>query len=162
MNGEQNHPSEETLLDIAKRNLKAADAIARELPSDDGLINNIGCNLQQAIELGLKHVLETSGIPYPFTHDIDDLTNLLPDDCKEMFSEIHQNAGNITKLEAKTRYTKGFRAALETVRTASRLAHQMVENIAEREARLTKEAEKEAKHIEKKFDKPEQQNTYNL
>ena len=134
-------------------------AISRELPNDDGLINNVGYNLQQAIELGVKHVLETNGIQYPFTHDIDDLTNILPDDCKEMFADIHQNAGNITKLEAKTRYTKGYRAALETVRTASNLAHQMVERIKERETKLATEAEKEATRIEKKFGNPDSQNS---
>ena len=61
---------EETLLDIARRNLVTAKTMMKLVDADDGYLNVVGYHAQQAIELSIKHYLETHGIKYPMTHDI--------------------------------------------------------------------------------------------
>jgi HEPN domain-containing protein len=48
----------------------AATVSGQKYSNDDGMLNIVAYHLQQCIELGLKHVLETHGVSYPGTHDI--------------------------------------------------------------------------------------------
>ncbi|MCI7331657.1 MAG: HEPN domain-containing protein [Selenomonadaceae bacterium] len=109
-------PEMETLRDIAERNLQAAETILRNYPNDDGMLNIVGYHLQQCIELALKHVLETHAVKYPRTHDIDDLLDLLPEACADDFTSVAQYARIISQLESRTRYIKGYRVKLETIK----------------------------------------------
>lgn len=122
-------PEAETLRDIAARNLSAAETILRNYPNDDGMLNIVGYHLQQCVELALKHTLETHAVKYPKTHDIDDLLDLLPEDCTEMFEEAAQNARTISQLESRTRYIKGYRVKLETVAKILEIARTIMREI---------------------------------
>ena len=105
----------DTLLDFAINNLKAERAISMAYPNDDGMLNQRGYHLQQAIELTLKHILEPHGIKFPKTHDIDDLIDILPPIYEQRVKELKEYSRNITQLESKTRYLKGYRAGFELV-----------------------------------------------
>jgi len=48
---------DETLLDIAKRNLVTAETMMRLVDVDDGYLNIVGYHVQQAIELSIMHYL---------------------------------------------------------------------------------------------------------
>lgn len=121
--------SNETLLDIAKQHLKVAKAIEMSYPNDDGMINHIGYHIQQSIELSLKHILEIHNIKYPKTHEISDLIALVPACYQGCLSEIDQNSREITHLESDTRYLKSFYVSHELVKTATKLAYKLIEDV---------------------------------
>lgn len=144
----------ETLLDIAQRNLRVAHTIFQvDYPSDDAFLNFVGYHLQQSIELALKHVLETHGIKYPKTHDIDDLIALLPDECQSLVNEISDNTAMITKLESVTRYTKGYRTKLQAVNTVYQQAEHLITKIQQREQREQEVVKTQKQQAEKQFNK---------
>ena len=123
----------ETLLDIAKRNLYVAKLIFRQKNDDEGLLNNVGYNLQQAIELGIKHHLESNGIRYPMSHDIEELLDYVPDSDRDLFSNIDSLAGSITRMEAKTRYVKNFRLSLRIIEKVFPLAEELIQTLEKHE-----------------------------
>ena len=125
----------ETLLDIAKRNFEVAKSIYEKYSNDDGMLNIVAYHLQQCIELGLKHVLETHGVSYPGTHDIQQLINLLPSDWLPVFDKIEESADTISAMEAKTRYSKGYRTSSRNLTKVCNLALLMVEEIESMEAK---------------------------
>ncbi|MDY3296438.1 HEPN domain-containing protein [Selenomonas sp.] len=122
---------EETLLDIARRNLVTAKTMMKLVDADDGYLNVVGYHAQQAIELSIKHYLETHGIKYPMTHDISQLTARIPDDAMEPFEGIENSAANITNMEAKTRYIKNYRLSRRIVEKALRQAEALIAQLQE-------------------------------
>ena len=90
---------EETLLDIAKRNLVTAETMLKLVEADDGYLNVVGYHAQQAIELAIKHYLEIHGIRYPMTHDISQLTARISDDAMGPFEDIENSAANIVSAQ---------------------------------------------------------------
>ena len=125
---------DETLLDIAKRNLVTAKTMMKLVDTDDGYLNVVGYHAQQAIELSIKHSLETQGIKYPMTHDISQLTARIPDEAMEPFEDIENSAANITNMEAKTRYIKNYRLSRRIVEKALRQAEEIIEWLANESA----------------------------
>ena len=122
---------EETLLDIARRNLVTAKTMMKLVDADDGYLNVVGYHAQQAIELSIKHYLETHGIKYPMTHDISQLTARIPDESMELFEDIENSAANITNMEAKTRYIKNYRLSRRIVEKALRQAEALIAQLQE-------------------------------
>lgn len=120
-----------TLLDIAKNNLKAYRGLEAIYPNDDGVINIKGYLLQQTIELALKHRLETNGIAYTKTHDIEKLLDLQPEE--DAFPELRPWSGTITILEAKTRYLKNYNVSAKTVYSVNKLANDLIKFIENEE-----------------------------
>jgi len=59
----------------------------------------------------------------------------------------------ITKLEAVTRYTKGYRAKLQAVTTVYQQAEHLIDNIDKREQREQEVIETQEQNMDKKFDK---------
>lgn len=98
---------DETLLDRAFSNFKAAKMNWKAVGQDDFFINLTGYLLQQSLELYLKHYLEINGIRYPYTHDIGTLIDLLPESF-EIDERLQLYAGTITSWESKTRYIKNY------------------------------------------------------
>ncbi|MBQ7479749.1 MAG: HEPN domain-containing protein [Selenomonadaceae bacterium] len=117
---------DDTLLDLAKSNLSSAKLLYRFKEDDEIRLNTVGYLLQQAIELALKHHLETSGIEYPKTHDIDSLLALCNED---EFPEIVPWAESITTMESKTRYIKNYRLTLRKVDQIMQLADKLMVQI---------------------------------
>lgn len=122
---------EETLLDIARRNLVTAKTMMKLVDADDGYLNVVGYHAQQAIELSIKHYLETHGIKYPMTHDISQLAARIPDESMELFEDIENSAANITNMEAKTRYIKNYRLSRRIVEKALRQAEALIAQLQE-------------------------------
>ena len=130
--------SDDTLLDIAKRNLEIAILIYETKQDDEAFLNIVGYHLQQSVEIGLKHYLETHGIKYSKTHDIQELLSLIPDDDMERFDRIEDLAGTITQLESKTRYIKNYRVSKRTIDKIFPVADSLLKDMS----KLKKEEEK--------------------
>ena len=60
-----NEDNYRTYYDISRDQLRAAKLLLHSYPNDDGMINIAAYNLQQSIELGLKHVLMLCDIKIP-------------------------------------------------------------------------------------------------
>ena len=125
---------DETLLDIAKRNFVTAETMMKLVEADDGYLNVVGYHAEQAIELAIKHYLETHGIKYPMTHDISQLTAWIPDEAMEPFEDIENNAANITNMEAKARYIKNYRLSHRIVEKALRQAERLIKRLGNESA----------------------------
>lgn len=121
----------ETLLDKAEVNYNVAVMICNSMNDDEIYLNNIGYNLQQAVELAIKFVLEREGIEYSGVHDIEQLilladsnnVNLCLDDYvrehSEMFSTWRYN----------TRYVIGYRIELFKIQHAISAVKTTLKNI---------------------------------
>lgn len=108
----------ETLLDRAKFNLEMAQYSLKKLnDGDERVLNVVGYQLQQAIELFIKHFLETESTGFPFSHDIDMLLDLLEEaeTSVVLTEEIRALSGTFTLWEAKTRYVKDYLASKKSV-----------------------------------------------
>lgn len=116
----------ETFLDIAKRDLKQAQLLYRYRSDDEGDLNNIGYLLQQSIEKSLKYYLETNGIVYPKSHDIDDLLSAMPNG---EFSDLEDHAVMITQMEDKTRYIKNYRLSLRKIEKVMQIAVDVIKKL---------------------------------
>ena len=67
----------DSLLNKAIRNFNIAKMIYSDGEmADEMYLNNVGYNLEQAVELAIKHVMELSGCQYPKTHDIEQLIRI--------------------------------------------------------------------------------------
>lgn len=122
---------DETLLDLAKRNMEIANILYAHKETDEGFLNHVGYHLQQCVELTIKHFLETHGIVYAFTHDIDELLDQVPQEYRELFTPISDLAATITNMEAKTRYIKNYRLSERIVSRVLPLIKALLHNIAE-------------------------------
>ena len=129
---------DDTLLDLVKSNLSSAKLLYRFKDDDEIRLNTVGYLLQQAIELALKHHLETSGIEYPKTHDIDSLLALCNED---EFPEIVPWAESITTMESKTRYIKNYRLTLRKVDQIMQLADQLMVQIENMHAKDSEDSQ---------------------
>jgi len=77
------------LLTKAANDLKIADIALQH----EGPLDAVAFHLQQAAEKMLKAVLASRAIVYPRTHDLDDLLDLVPQDCTELHSFRERLAG---------------------------------------------------------------------
>lgn len=102
--------SDETYLDIAKRNYRWAENNYKMRSDDEADLNLVGYLLQQATELALKYHLEQHGSYNNFTHNINDLLTKTDD-----FPELLLVASTITDMEAKTRYVKNYRLSVKLI-----------------------------------------------
>ena len=134
----------ETYLDFADRELKAAKIIYNHRTEDEAFINIVAYHLQQSVEHALKHRLEMKGINYPKSHDIELLLNLQESD---FFPDIYPWAGSITLMESQTRYIKNYRSSLKTVDSIMELTERLIKHIKKEEliAEVNKIPEKRRK-----------------
>ncbi len=108
----------ETLLDRAAFNLEMAQYSLKKLnDGDERVLNVVGYQLQQAVELFIKHFLETESTGFPFSHDIDTLLDLLEEaeTSVVLTDEIRALSGTLTLWEAKTRYVKDYLASKKSI-----------------------------------------------
>ena len=123
-----------TYYDISRDQLRAAKLLLRSYPNDDGIINIAAYNLQQSIELGLKHVLMLCDIKIPKTHNIYEIIKQIPDEYNQLFHEIHMMSDKISDLESETRYNTSFRVSSQLIHDVIVLAenlHEIISNINE-------------------------------
>lgn len=74
-------------LAYARKDLRSAELL---LKAKESFANQICYLSQQAAEKGIKASLVFSRIDFPFTHDLDDLRDLLPGDwhCKQAYTQL--------------------------------------------------------------------------
>ena len=109
---------EESLLDKAVFNLDMARYSMKKLDDgDERVLNVVGYQLQQAVEMFLKHFLETESTGFPFTHDIAVLLDLNDQvhTSAVLTQDIWKISGTLTLWEAKTRYVKNYLASRKAV-----------------------------------------------
>ena len=72
----------QALLAKAANDLKTAEIALQH----EGPLDAVAFHLQQAAEKMLKALLASRAIVYPRTHDLDDLLDLVPEDCNTIHS----------------------------------------------------------------------------
>ncbi len=126
---------DETLLDIAKRNLWSAKALYN-IADDEGKLNIVAYHAQQCVELALKHYIEEAGFRYPHTHDIGALCTFIK---REQFvvpfdlEGLSSVADMLTAMEAKTRYAKNYRYSRDVVGRAIEWAERCTDTTQDKE-----------------------------
>ena len=77
-------------------------ALAKVTPTPQMLLEGLCFHAQQAAEKALKGVLVANSIPFPQTHNIRILLDLLPDSSEA--SEAVQDAAGLSEYAVSTRY----------------------------------------------------------
>lgn len=121
----------QTLLDMAKAQLRTYDIIMSVARDDESQVKSAAYHLQQSVELMLKHCIELSGVAYPKTHDIGQLLGVM--DFSSIFSEstltmLTMASGTVTEMESKTRYIKDYHLSLSIVLGIAALAQSALED----------------------------------
>lgn len=106
-----------TYFEKAIANYKSAVIVFKIAFDDEEQLNIVGYHLQQALELAIKHILFTSGVSLPKTHDIDQLIVCAKDNDVDLFlsDELILKAPLISNWEVKTRYILGFKLEVQIV-----------------------------------------------
>lgn len=96
------------LLNKAKRRLHVAKFDKDEVYKDYKFMDMLGFDLHQAVVLILMDILDTNGIEYKPTHDIQLLISYLPVDVTQRYdiSELEKIAGEITSWHSSMRKSK--------------------------------------------------------
>lgn len=122
----------QTLLDMAKSQLKTYDIIMGAACEDMGIIGCAAFHLHQSIELALKHCMELSGTHYPPTADVGQLLSAM--DFSGIFSKntlksLFLASGTITEMGAEFRYTRDYRLSSSTVSDVARLTRSVLDEV---------------------------------
>lgn len=122
----------QTLLDMAKSQLKTYDIIMSAACEDMGIIGCAAFHLHQSIELALKHCMELSGTQYPPTADVGQLLSAM--DFSDIFSKntlesLFLASGTITEMGAEFRYTRDYCLSSSTVSDVARLTRSVLEEV---------------------------------
>ena len=123
----------ETLLDKAKKDIAAAEALYRQPEADELFLDAVSYHIQQAVEKALKYQMEESGIHYDYEHDIQNLidTALAGDKNIIVTDYIKENTDMLTNWESKTRYITGYRVVKERVDIAIKEARKFVDLVSQ-------------------------------
>lgn len=101
-------------------------ALAKAPPPEGALLEDLAFHAQQAVEKSIKAVLVQTGIPFPRTHDIDELLALLPAD-RRPHAGGEDAFGDLTVYAVMTRYPGPVEPVTsEELRTALELAERAV------------------------------------
>ena len=116
------------LLARAKIKRFNAENCYHNISVDDAYIDDCCFNLQQAIELSLKYLVEMSGENYVENHDIRAQMNKLKDlkkpiPCEE---ELRRLASTINSWETETRYNDNFMALIEDIKECRVIADKII------------------------------------
>lgn len=105
---------------------QARDAL-KKVSEDDAYLDIACFETQQALEFLIKEILNEKGTPYPKSHDIDFLLSLLAETgfTFEGFDTLALLSGTVTDWEEHSRYGKGIRTSVDTVRRVHRLYDSM-------------------------------------
>lgn len=116
------------LLSRAMVSLENAEHNYRLIHKDDCYLDACCYNLQQAIELSLKFLVEMTGQQYAENHDIRANINILNriDYHVSYESEIRNMASTLYGWETESRYKESFVAAISDVEDAFKYARALV------------------------------------
>lgn len=107
----------QTLFDKAVTNFNSALILRKFAETDESQLNIIAYHLQQSVEFAAKYILETNGVIYPKTHDIDQLVQLAEENNVnlQMQNNLIDKAEMLTLWEQKSRYVLGYKIDLKKI-----------------------------------------------
>lgn len=116
------------LLNRAKVKLHNALRDYDEIAQDDAYLDDCCYNLQQAIEMSLKFIVEMHGEAYVLNHDIRAQLNKLDNLGVNIphHSELRNMAVTLNSWEAESRYKDSFLAAIEDIDAAKTYAIDLI------------------------------------
>jgi len=100
-----------------------------KLDQDDAFLDDCCYNLQQAIELALKYLVELNGENYVENHDIRAQINKLKNIGVNLpfEADLRHLAAIINSWEAESRYNDDFTAILEDIKDVRILADKVIQ-----------------------------------
>ena len=116
------------LLARARVKLENAERNYIKIGQDDAYLDDCCYNLQQAVELGLKYIIEMQGENYPETHDIRAQLNKIRSLDIELpwADDIRHLASTVNGWEAESRYNDDFTSLIEDVDEVLDIARQLL------------------------------------
>ena len=116
------------LLSRAKVKLENAENSYKKMDIDDAYVDECCYNLQQAIEMGLKAVVELNGLDIAENHDLRANLNVLnKNGIKiEMEKDIRIMASTLYSWETEARYKDSFTAVVDDIEDARKIAKNLI------------------------------------
>ena len=111
----------------AKVKLENALADYRKISNDDAYVDDCCYNLQQAIEMMLKYMVEMTGHNYVENHDIRAQINSLDAAGVQIPArdKLRSLAVTINEWETKSRYSNTFTALIDDINDAIAIAQKL-------------------------------------
>lgn len=116
------------LLSRAKVKLENAENSYKKMDIDDAYVDECCYNLQQAIEMGLKAVVELNGLDIAENHDLRANLNVLNKNGikLEMEKNIRSMASTLYSWETEARYKDSFTAVVDDIEDARKIAKNLI------------------------------------
>lgn len=116
------------LLSRAIVKLENAENSYKKMDIDDAYVDECCYNLQQAIEMGLKAVVELNGLDIAENHDLRTNLNVLnKNGIKiEMEKDIRIMASTLYSWETEARYKDSFTAVVDDIEDARKIAKNLI------------------------------------
>lgn len=116
------------LLSRAKVKLENAENSYKKMDIDDAYVDECCYNLQQAIEMGLKAVVELNGLDIAENHDLRTNLNVLNKNGikLEMEKDIRSMASTLYSWETEARYKDSFTAVVDDIEDARKIAKNLI------------------------------------
>jgi len=106
-----------------------ANVALNKVADDDAYLDLACFNTQQAVEFLIKAILEENGKAYDKTHNIRYLLELLKDTSFvfDKMEELENISDTVTQWEEKSRYGKGVKTMVQTVKRVQNMYDSMNE-----------------------------------
>lgn len=106
-----------------------ANVALNKVADDDAYLDLACFNTQQAVEFLIKAILEENGKAYDKTHNIRYLLELLKDISFvfDKMEELENISDTVTQWEEKSRYGKGVKTMVQTVKRVQNMYDSMNE-----------------------------------
>ena len=117
------------LLERAKVKLENAKNNYSKMGDDDAYRDDVCYNLQQAIEMSLKSIVELNGLQYAENHDVRANLNILNHAGINLpiQVELRNMASTIYSWETESRYKDSFVSMTEDIDSAMQIAEKLIE-----------------------------------
>ncbi len=109
-----------TLFTKALENYNLAVNTYNTMGNDEVYLNYVGYNLQQALELCIKYLLEENGVEYKKTHNIDQLIRSAEENGVDLYltDYIKEHSEMFTEWEGNARYIVDYQVAKSKIEHA--------------------------------------------
>ena len=116
------------LLSRAKVKLENAETNYKKMGEDDAYRDDVCYNLQQAIEMSLKAMVELNGLQYAENHDVRANLNILNRNNIQvpLQEELRSIASTVYSWETESRYKDSFVSLIEDIDQAMIIAKEYV------------------------------------
>ncbi len=116
------------LLSRAKVKLENAETNYKKMGEDDAYRDDVCYNLQQAIEMSLKAMVELNGLQYAENHDVRANLNILNRNNIQvpLQEELRSIASTVYSWETESRYKDSFVSLIEDIDQAMIIAKEYI------------------------------------